>query len=83
MTYDFNVEYGLMASDATITYSLSCKAELNNQVSSHTRRNAKRPLTQRGVSKCTAICPIPTHGDEYIASMTGTNGKDPSLLNYF
>ena len=45
MTYEFNVEYGLMAkaSDATLTYSVSCKTGLHNQVLPHTSRNAEAP----------------------------------------
>ena len=40
MTYDFNVQYGLMAKASDATLALSCKAELQNQVLSHTRKES-------------------------------------------
>lgn len=45
MTYDFNVQYGLVAKASDATLALSCKAELHNHVLSRTHRNAKSPLT--------------------------------------
>lgn len=51
------MEDGLMAkgSIANFAYSLRDEAELDSQVLHRTCRNARTPLTWRGVSKCTAL----------------------------
>ena len=40
---------------ASVAYSLRDEAELDSQVLPRTGRNARRPLTWRGVSKCTDL----------------------------